>query len=77
MDTLKKAMRNYWLLSAFCIVMGGALIWKPGIFTDIVGLVVGGLMAVYGAVTLVRYFLRANNIRHRRRVHHGKTRFHT
>ena len=59
MDTLKKAMRNYWLLSAFCIVMGGALIWKPGIFTDIVGLVVGGLMAVYGAVTLVRYFLRA------------------
>ena len=58
METLKKAVRNYWVLSAFCVVMGAALIYKPGFFTRMVGLVVGGLMAVYGAVSLIRYFIR-------------------
>lgn len=59
METLKKAMRNYLLLSAFCVVMGIALILKPAFFTRAVGFVVGGLMTVYGAVSLVRYFIRA------------------
>lgn len=58
METLKKAVRNYWVLSAFCVVMGAALIYKPGFFTRMVGLVVGGLMAAYGAVSLIRYFIR-------------------
>lgn len=57
MESLKKAVRNYWVLSAFCIVMGGALIYRPGFFTRMVGIVVGGLMALYGAASLVRYFV--------------------
>ena len=57
MESLKKAVRNYWVLSAFCIVMGGALIYRPGFFTLMVGIVVGGLMALYGAASLVRYFV--------------------
>ena len=57
METLKKAMRNYWVLSAFCVVMGIALIYDPHFFTRVVGLIVGGIMAVYGAIALMRYFI--------------------
>lgn len=59
MESLKKALKNYWVLSAFCVVMGGALIYDPNFFTKLVGMIVGGLIALYGVISLVRYFIKA------------------
>lgn len=59
LDHIKKLFRNYWVLSVFCIVLGVALIAKPDFFTNAIGYVVGGLLAAYGAVELVRYFLKS------------------
>lgn len=61
MESLKKAVRNYWVLSAFCIVMGIALIIRPGFFTKAVGLIVGGALALYGLVSLGRYLMKAKS----------------
>lgn len=60
MNKLKKAFSGFAVLSIFCIVMGIALIIDPNIFTRVVGLVVGGLIAAMGAVSLINYFIRAN-----------------
>ena len=59
MESLKKAVRNYWVLSAFCVVMGIALIYEPHFFTKVVWIIVGGVMALYGVISLVRYFIKA------------------
>lgn len=56
MEYLKKLFRNYWVLSIFCIVLGIALIIKPGFFTDAICYVIGGLFAAFGAADLIRYF---------------------
>lgn len=56
MEYLKKLFRNYWVLSIFCIVLGIALIIKPGFFTDAICYVIGGLFTAFGAVDLIRYF---------------------
>ena len=58
MKALKKAMSNYWAVSLFCVIVGGALIYDPAFFTRMMGLFVGGLIALYGAVSLLRYFIR-------------------
>lgn len=55
-EYVKKAFRNYWLLSIFCIVVGIVLIVKPGIFTAVLGYTIGGFLTVYGIVKLVLYF---------------------
>lgn len=57
--SIKKLFRSYWVLSVFCIVLGIALIAKPDFFTNAIGYVVGGLLAAYGAVELVRYFIKS------------------
>lgn len=57
--SIKKLFRSYWVLSVFCIVLGIALIAKPDFFTNAIGYVVGGLLAAYGAVDLVRYFIKS------------------
>lgn len=58
MRALKKAMSNYWAVSLFCVIVGGALIYDPAFFTRMMGLFVGGLIALYGAISLLRYFIR-------------------
>lgn len=59
LEHIKKLFRNYWVLSVFCIVLGVALIAKPDFFTNAIGYVVGGMLAAYGVVELVRYFLKS------------------
>lgn len=56
LEYIKKAFRNYWILSVFCVVLGTALIIDPHFFTNAIGYVVGGLLVGYGVVELVKYF---------------------
>lgn len=58
MKALKRAMSNYWAVSLFCIIVGGALIYDPSFFTRMMGLFVGGLIAAYGVFSLVGYFIK-------------------
>lgn len=58
MKALKKAMSNYWAVSLFCVIVGIALIYDPSFFTRMMGLFVGGLIALYGAFSLIGYFIR-------------------
>lgn len=55
-DYVKKAFRNYWLLSIFCVVVGIVLIINPGIFTAVLGYTIGGFLTLYGIIKLVMYF---------------------
>lgn len=61
MNKLKKAFGGFAALSVFCIVMGVALIVRPDLFTRTVGLVIGGIIAAMGAVSLINYFIRTKN----------------
>ena len=57
-EYLKKAFRNFWLLSVFCIVIGVALIVSPHFFTSAIGYAVGGFLGIYGIMKIITYFVR-------------------
>lgn len=63
MDFIKKLFKNYWILSLFCIVLGIALIADPGFFTKAIGYAIGGLIAAYGVVELIKYFAKGGENR--------------
>ena len=56
MQTVKNIFKNFWILSVFCIVLGIALVFDPGLFADTGGYFVAGLLCCYGAVMLSIYF---------------------
>lgn len=60
MQTVKYIFKNFWLLSVFCIVLGIALIFDPGFFTDTIGYIIAGLLVCYGAVMLIIYFTKSS-----------------
>ena len=57
-EYIKKAFRNYWLLSVFCVVVGIALIVNPQFFTSAIGYAVGGFFGIYGILKIVTYFVK-------------------
>lgn len=61
MGYIKKLLRNYWILSVFCIIVGIALIVNPYFFTRAIGYVTGGLFAAAGAAELIKYFFKAKD----------------
>lgn len=60
MQTVKNIFKNFWLLSVLCIVLGIALIFDPGFFTDTIGYIIAGLLVCYGAVMLIIYFTKSS-----------------
>ncbi|MBR1385061.1 MAG: DUF308 domain-containing protein [Ruminococcus sp.] len=60
-DKLRNAMKSYWVLSLFCIILGAALIADPHFFTNAIGYVIGSLICLYGVIRIVKYFLDSRN----------------
>ena len=60
MQTVKNIFKNFWILSVFCIGLGIALVFDPGLFADTGGYIVAGLLCCYGAVMLIIYFTKSS-----------------